>query len=193
MVTVEQVVPWEDLEQRLRETPLLRQSGEDAVYPYEDATIRLEKLAYADVAPTSLYVIRKNLAIQAVIGCDLSVEGYEPLALGCGLLLKNENGEETGFIPPIVEETDKEGKYVLDGAHRTSVGRWLGRTHFVAVHISGIRSDCPGYAFPNSWDEIKIMEDVPSNPADKKHYRGENYRSLYRDFSVLNGSKLREA
>lgn len=138
-------------------------------------------------------MIRKNLAIQAAIASDLSVEGYHPLELEGGLLLKNETGEETGFVPPIVEETDEEGKYVLDGAHRTSIGRWLGRTHFVAVHVSGIRSDCPGYAFPNSWDEVKVMEEVPSNPAEKKHYRGDNYRGLYRDFSLLNGSKLREA
>lgn len=193
MVTIEKILAWEDLEQRLRETPLLRQGGGEAVYPYEDASIRLEKVAYADVAPTSLYVIRKNLAVQAAIGADLSIEGYHPLELEGGLLLKNESGEETGFVPPIVEETDEEGKYVLDGAHRTSIGRWMGRTHFIAVHVSGIRSDCPGYAFPNSWDEVRVMEEVPSNAAEKKHYRGENYRNLYRDFSLLNGSKLREA
>ena len=193
MVTIERVIPWDELEQRLRETPLLRQGDSEPVYPYEDAKIRLEKMAYADVAPTSLYVIRKNLAIQAAIASDLSAVGYHPLELEGGLVLKNETGEEMGLVPPIVEETDEEGKYVLDGAHRTSMGRWLGRTHFVAIHVSGIRSDCPGYAFPNSWDEVKVMEEVPTNPAEKKHYRGENYKGLYRDFSLLNGSKLREA
>lgn len=193
MVTIEKVVPWEDLEQRVRETTLLGSAEIDPIHPYEDADIRLERVAYTDVSPTTLYVIRKNLAVQAAIANELSVDGYHPLELEGGLVLKNDDGEETGFVPPIVEETDEEGKYVLDGAHRTSIGRWLGRTHFLAIHVVGIRPDCPGYAFPNSWDDIKIMEDVPSNPAEKKHYRGENYRALYRDFSPLNGSRLREA
>lgn len=193
MVTIEKVVPWEELEQRVRATPLLQERDGATVYPYESANIRLQNLAYTDVAPTSLYVLRKNLAAQVAIASDISHDGYHPLDLNGGLLLKNQSGEFTGFVPPIVEETDGEGMYVLDGAHRTSIGRWLGRTHFVAIHVSGIRPDCPGYAFPNSWDEIKIMDEVPNDPAEKKHYRGENYRSLYRDFSLLNGSKLRDA
>lgn len=193
MVTVEKIIPWEDLEQRLRETPLLGQRDGETVYPYEDANVCLERIAYADVAPTSLYVIRKNLAVQAAIAADIAVEGYHPLELEGGLLLKNEANEDVGLIPPIVEETEDEGKYVLDGAHRTSIGRWLGRTHFVAVHVSGIRPDCPGYAFPNSWNDIRIMENVPTNPAEKKHYRGDDYRDLYRVFTQINGSSLREA
>jgi len=193
MVTIENVLPWDDLEQRVRETPLLLHDDSKPVYPYEDATIRLEKIAYADASPTSLYVLRKLLAVQAAITTDLSAKGYHPLELEGGLLLKDEYGTETGLVPPIVEETDAEGKYILDGAHRTSIGRWLGRTHFVAIHVSGIRPDCPSYAFPNSWDEVKITEEVPKDPAQKKQYRGENYRSLYRDFSRLNGSRLRES
>jgi len=168
MISIEKEIPWDQLEQRLRETPLLQQGDGPAIYPYEDATIRLEKLAYADVAPTTLYVIRKNLAVQAMINVDLSYQNYDPLNLEGGLLLKTGSGDEIGLVPPIVEETDEEGKYVLDGAHRTCIGRWLGRTHFIGVHVTGIRPDCPGYAFPNRWDEIKIVEEVPTNPADKK-------------------------
>jgi hypothetical protein len=194
MVAVEREVAWTELERRLRETPLLRSGEEDeVVYPYEYADIRLARVAYADVAPTSLYVLRKNLAVQAAIACELSVEGFHALELEGGLVLRDDNGKEEGLIPPIVEESDADGKYVLDGAHRTSMGRWLGRTHFVAAHISGIRPDCPSYALPNDWDEIRIMEEVPKNPAEKKHYRGEDYKALYRDFSQLNGSRLREA
>jgi hypothetical protein len=193
MITIEKIVPWEILEQKVREVTLLNSNKAELIYPYEDASIRLERVSYTDVSPTTLYVIRKNLGIQAAIASDLSVAGYHPLELEGGLVLKGEDCEETGFIPPLVEETDSEGKYILDGAHRTSIGRWLGRTHFMAIHVTGIRPDCPGYAFPNSWDEIRIMDEVPSNPADKKHYRGENYRALYRDISALNGSRLRES
>ena len=102
MITVERMIPWDDLEQRVRETPLLQQDDSQPVYPYEDATIRLEKIAYTDVSPTSLYVIRRLLAVQAAIGADLSAKGHHPLELEGGLLLKDEHGKETGLVPPIV-------------------------------------------------------------------------------------------
>ncbi len=191
-VSVEKILAWDDLEQRLREIPLLEMRDGQAVYPYEDADISLEQVAYTDVSPTTLYVVRKNLAIQAALADELAAEGYDPLELTCGLILRNQAGEDAGLIPPIVEETEAEGKYLLDGAHRTSIGRWIGRTHFLAVHITGIRPDCPAYAYPNSWDDIRIMEEVPNDPAKKKQYRDENYRSLYRDMSLLNGGRLRE-
>lgn len=191
MVTIEGALGWDDLEQRLRGTTLLQPRDGEIVYPYADADIRLAEIAYDDVAPTSLYVLRGNLAVQAAIASDLANEGYDPLRLTAGLLLKNDTGEQVGLLPPIVEETADAGKYVLDGAHRTSIGRWLGRTHFTGILISGIRPDCPAYAYPNTWDEVRITETVPADPAQKKHYR-DNYRAFYRDFSLLNGSKLRE-
>jgi hypothetical protein len=192
MVTIEGTIGWDDLEQRLRETTLLQPRDGEAVYPYANADIRLAEIPYAEVAPTSLYVLRGNLATQATIAKDIAGEGYDPLQLTGGLLLKNDAGEHVGLVPPIVEETADVGKYILDGAHRTSIGRWLGRTHFMGILISGIRPDCPAYAYPNTWDEIHIMEAVPKDPAQKKHYR-DNYRPLYRDFSRLNGSSLRES
>lgn len=196
MVRVEGIIPWDDLEQRLRETQLLEARDGQPVYPYASADIRLENIAYADVAPTSLYVVRRNLATLATITNDLSAQGYDPLQLNGGLLLADESdsNETVGLIPPIVEETAQEGRYILDGAHRTSIGRWLGRTHFMGVLISGIRPDCPGYALPNTWRDLEIVEEVPQNPTQKKNYRTEwpgGYRSLYRDFGPLNGSHLR--
>lgn len=193
MVSVEQTIGWETVEDKVRQTKLLSTDQARTVYPYEFARITLKNITYDEVAPTSLYVLRSNLAVQSSIASDLSVEGYHPLELEGGLILKSEDEEQVGFVPPIVEETDTEGKYVLDGAHRTSIGRWMGRLGFVAIHVTGIRPDCPGYAYPNDWDRVRIVENVPMNPAEKKHYRGEAYRELYRDFSGLNGSRLREA
>ena len=192
MVSVEQTVGWEGIEDKVRQTKLLSANQEQAVYPYEYARISLRNISYDEVSPTSLYVLRNNLAVQAAIAADLSAEGIHPLELEGGLILKSDAGERMGFVPPIVEETDAEGKYVLDGAHRTSIGRWTGRLGFVAIHVTGIRPDCPGYAYPNGWDEVRIVENVPANSAEKKYYRGEAYRELYRDFSELNGSQLRE-
>jgi hypothetical protein len=192
MVTIEETVSWAQLEQMIRATPLLHEQSGQIILPYEAAEISLREVSYTEVAPTSLYVLRENLAIQARIIDDLATWGYHPLELEGGLILRNSEGGSVGLVPPIVEQTDEEGCYILDGAHRTSVGRWQGRTSFVAIHISGIRRDCPGYAYPNDWNDIRIVEDVPTDPAQKKRYR-DDYRALYRDFSLLNGSHLREA
>jgi hypothetical protein len=193
MFKAEKFIPWEVVEKEVRNTTLLATDNlEVPVYPYENAAISLREVNYDEVRPTSLYVLKDSLAIQAALGSDLIFQGYHPLHLEGGLVLRNDGGEQIGFVPPIVEETKQEGMYVLDGAHRTSIGRWLGRTSFVAIHIADIREDCPAYAYPNNWDDIRIFNTTPSDAAQKKHYRGENYRRLYRDFSQLNGSCLRE-
>jgi hypothetical protein len=193
MFKIEKFVPWEEVEYEVRRTPLLATINQEKVYPYENAEINLREIAYKEVRPTSLYVLRANLAVQAALGNDLKAQGCHPLELEGGLVVQNDLGEQVGLVPPIVEESYPEGKYVLDGAHRTSIGRWLGRTSFIAIHITSIREDCPGYAYPNNWDDIRVLDAVPSDPNAKKHYRGENYRQLYKDFSRLNGSRLRES
>lgn len=184
---IEKVVPWEILEQCVRETTLLEPPDGRAIYPYEEATISLREVEYASVSPTSLYVLRRRLAALALITHDLSLAGYHPLELDCGLVIDHE-GRRAGLIPPIVEETATDGQYVLDGAHRTSMGRWCGRTHFLAIHIVGVRPDCPPYAFPNSWDDIRVEEQVPRDPARQRYYRRAHYRALFRDFGLLNKS-----
>ena len=193
MVHIEGVLDWNTLEQRVRETTLLEQRNDESVYPYENANIQLKRINYRDVAPTSLYVLRKNLASQAEIALALHDEGYHPLELSAGLLIGGIDGSIQGLVPPIVEETEAEGQYVLDGAHRTYEG-YLDNTRdsFMAIHISDIRADTPGYALPNRWDKIKELDAVPDDPAKKKHYR-EGYRGLYRNFGPLNGSRIREA
>lgn len=191
-MNIEGEIAWTDLEERVRAVTLTGSGeGEPPIYPYEYATIRLERVAYADVLPTTLYVIRDNLALQVALNEALRDHSCHPLELEGGLVVGDGQSEPKTLIPPFVEETDVDGKYVLDGAHRTVLGRWQGRSDFVAIHVTGIRPDCPSYALPNSWDDIRIYEDVPSDPSLKKRYRIENYRYLYRNFSDLNGSRMR--
>ncbi len=193
MTTVESTISWENLERHVRETPLLMPRDGELIYPYADAEIRLAEISCDDVQPTTFYVVRRNLGELATVWCDLAMQGYEdPLQLSRGYLLRKEDGKLVGLTPPIVEDTPEDGTYLLDGAHRVSLGRSFGRRSFAAVYISGLRADCPSYAFPNSWSAVRIVDDVPTDPAQKKHYRP-NYRALYRDFSALNGSRLREA
>lgn len=192
MVNIEGVVDWHTLEQNVRETTLLEQRNGETVYPYENATIQLKNINYRDVSPTSLYVLRKNLAIQAQIAVALFEEGYDPLELDGGLLISGIDDSVQRLVPPIVEETALDGQYVLDGAHRAYRGYLdKDRDSFVAIHVSGIHPDTPAYASPNRWDEIKELDNVPQDPAEKKHYR-DGYRGLYRNFGPLNGSAIRE-
>lgn len=192
MVTIESEIPWEQIEDGLRQVPLLNKRD---VFPYAGAAIELREIPYSEVRTTSLYVARNLLAVQEAIAEDIAEEGHHPLRMESGLILGSViDGEQklTGFIPPIVEETDEEGMYVLDGSHRTNLGRWTGRTAFNAIHISGIREDCPAYAYPNEWTEVVHYDEVPKEPSLRKNYRepGVLY-GLYRDFGALNGSQPR--
>jgi hypothetical protein len=189
--TVEGATPWSQLEEEVRRVPLLHPRDGEVIYPYADAEISLQEVAYSEVRPSTLYVLRNNLAIQTAITASIRKDDYHPLELEYGLVLGDKDGGLTGLIPPIVEETDEEGMYVLDGSHRTNIGRWAGRTTFNAIHITGIREDCPAYAFPNDWDEVVVRETLPEDIAKRKHYRGTDYYNLYRNFGPLNGSKPR--
>lgn len=183
---IEKSISWRELEAKVRKTPLLNNSG---AHPYEAATIELREVNYSEVNPTSLYVLRANLALQAALARDIGSEGHDQLELEGGLVVRTPQGELVDLVPPIVEKTDSEGAYIIDGAHRTSMGRWLGRTSFVAIFVNGIRTDCPPYAYPNDWDEVKILEEVPTDLAQKKRYREADYKRLYRDFSSFSGSR----
>lgn len=189
MITVESKTSWADLENLIRHTPLLHEREGVKVYPYMDAQITLELIQYDDVRPTSLYALSDNIAVQQRLTHDL-LPNYDPLNLEGGLRLINDDGNEVGLIPPIVEETTEAGMYLLDGLHRAYLGRLAGRTAFVAIHIVGFRDDCPAAALPNEWEEVIVYDSVPSNPSLKRRYRDDPL-SLRRDFSPLNGSQPR--
>jgi hypothetical protein len=109
------------------------------------------------------------------------------------LLSQDAAGNEklTGFVPPIVEETKELGAYLLDGSHRANLGRWAGRKTMKVIYLSDIREDCPAYAYPNEWTEVKTYDLPPVEPALRKHYREGNLYALYRDFGTINGSRPR--
>lgn len=190
MIRVVGEVPWEVLEDQIRHVPLLQPREDQIIFPYLHAQITLKEISYDDVRPTSLYALRGNLSLQQKLAQELA-PSHDPLALKGALRLLSDQGKEIGLIPPIVEETEENGKYILDGLHRTLAGRQTGRTHFTAIYITDFRSDCPAAVLPNEWDDIKLYDEVPADPALKRRYR-ENQMSLRRDFSELNGSRPRQ-
>ncbi|HSX37068.1 MAG TPA: hypothetical protein VLG13_03050 [Patescibacteria group bacterium] len=191
MFTVTHEQPWDELETRIRAVSLLQPRNGETIYPYKNAQISLEDISYSDIRPTSLYVVRINLLLQGRLAEDLAVQGYDPLALG-GLLTVHEAGKEpVGLLPPIAEETDEDGKYLLDGLHRAYLGWQANRATFKVIHIRGITPDYPAAARPNDWTEVIEYDSVPDDPHLKRRYRMANYLSLRRDFSALNGSEPR--
>lgn len=116
-------------------------------------------------------------------------EGHDPLLLDGGLRLRN-GDTSVGLIPPIVEDDPEHGPCLIDGAHRVYGGRRVGQSVLNVVRIRNPLTTAPIYAFPNAWDEIVEYDATPTDPALKKRYR-EDPRSLYRDFSRLNGSVMR--
>lgn len=207
--------PFSELEERLRGVTLLDQPD---IRPYEDAKISIERFTYDIVNsgfllkgawPTSKYVLRRQLAVQRAIRACISLAGYDQLELEGGLIIVGGDKGTQGLIPPIVEagnwrlnngrktvEISSQNPFIIDGIHRTYQGRHeAGRESFLGLFIQGIREDCPPYAEPNSWSQVKVRDELPEDRHEWKNYigdvsKGEQY-ALYRDYSLLNGSTPR--
>lgn len=163
------------------------------VQPYADADISMRSVRLAECRPVSLYVLTDNLKRQLALRASLLGKGVDPLSLDGSLNLRTDDGESVAMLPPIVEEDPEHGPLLIDGTHRTYVGRSLGYDAVKALYITGSHPEYPVYAFPNEWSAIREHHSVPTDLAEKKHYRPGDYRALYRDFSSLNGSRMREA
>jgi len=183
-------MPWKEVEERLRAVTLLNSD----IRPYENADIKLRRFNYKQVRPTSLYTIAAQTKKQRLIRADLVVQ-LQPsqLEMKGGLVIAGGDKGPQGLIPPIVETFEpEENTYLLDGSHRTNLGRTEHVGSFMAIHISGIRPDCPPYAFPNEWSEVQELAEPPSDPSVMKNYRNFDDRyALYRDFAPINGSTPR--
>lgn len=185
MIEVIRETSFTELENQVRHIPMLEAAPNgEVIYPYLDADIGLVEVSYSDIKPTTLYVLRKNLEIQSSLSVQLDRIGFDPLELTGSLVLQNTSGETFGLLPPVVEETDIDGAYLVDGIHRNYRPRLLGRLSFTALFISGVDERCPSYAYPNDWHEIVEHNEVPSDPSHKKRYR-DNPKSLYRNFGIL--------
>lgn len=193
---IEREIPFSELEDRLREVTLL---GQPDIHPYEDADIYLERFTWDEVLPTSKYVLTRQLVVQQAISASLGAQRYHQLELEGGLIIVGGEKGRQGLVPPIVERFVERGRpdsvtpYILDGSHRAFRGRMEeGRDSFLGLYIrSGIRADCPPYAFPNTWGEVREVTELPENRADWKNFRGRHPYVFYRDFGPINGSTPR--
>lgn len=185
MARVIETISETELASRLRNVSLLK---DVEVKPYKDATISIRAVDLTLVRPTTLYVLRQNLRFQSTLSCDLREQGFDVFALEGALTLQNE-GQETGLTPPIVEVDAEHGPCLIDGGHRSYIARSTGRMVINALWIENADPRYPIYAYPNEWGDIAEYDTIPSV---KKHYREGDYSALYRNFSSLNGSAMRQ-
>jgi len=187
MLHIEKTISAAQLIDTMHQIPLLQDKN---TLPYANADISLEHMAMEDFVPTTLYVVKNGLRVQRSLRKDLLGLGHDPLNLD-GALHVNNDGYRVGIVPPIVEDDPEFGPMLIDGAHRVYNARLIGTEVIKVLRIKNSLSEAPVYAFPNQWDEVLEYNEAPTNPKLKKNYR-DNPRSLYRDFSALNGSSIRE-
>ncbi len=198
-------IPFSELASMVRSVPLSQkgESGEQ-IFVYQNAEVGLRRSGYQEVNPTTFYVLKEGLERQRLLRRLLIKSfGLDSLMLEGALEIKNDLGEIWTLTPPIIEVTRRTIQYIPqegeiryedpteiqipvinDGAHRVFMAREEG-LEFNALFISGADERYPFYAHPNSWDEVSVVDDVPSDKRDKKFYSRENCYRLYRDFGVL--------
>lgn len=185
---VAEVMPSDELLDRLSEVPLLNQPE---TRPYANATLSIERFRLSELVPTTRYVQSDLLAVQGLVRASLLPQGFDQLDLWGRLTLEGDDGSTVRLAPPIVERYEPEGpyKYILDGSHRTELARRAGEEageedpELTVVYIrDGITHE--PYALPNDWAEVRV---VPKRPIDKarwKNYRDfEDRYALYRDYN----------
>jgi hypothetical protein len=184
-----EVMPPDELLERLRDTPLLNQPE---IRPYANATLSIERFKLSELLPTSKYAQEDLIAVQGVLRATLLPQGYDQLDLKQGrLTLSNDEGSTVRIAPPIVERYEPDGmdKYVLDGSHRSELARRVALEEgeedpeLTVIYVrDGITH--PPYALTNSWDEVHVVSERPVDKAEWKNYRDyANRYDLYRDYN----------
>lgn len=196
-----------ELFDRLRKVPL---TGTDTLV-YANADISIKELHPDHVNPTTFYLLKNGIEFQRKLRDSLLDKyGIDTLKLDGALeIIVDNSGEIWTLTPPIIEVTGREVRYVAkegdieygetstvqipiinDGAHRVNLAREIGK-RFNGIYISGALMNFPFYAHPNSWDRVKVVDEVPSSKEEKKFYLREDCYALYRDFGVLGCGKPR--
>ena len=160
-------LPKEDVIEQIRQVKLINING---IFPYLYSQISLEEVPVDKLQPCAKYVLRGHLEIQAALRKALRLVGVDPLKLrGDRTLVRYEwGGQEKVIVPPIVEVSadDKEELVVTDGLHRISTAIAAEETTVNALVIRN--TAVPLAVMPVSWDEVEIVDQVPSLEKKRK-------------------------
>ncbi|MBI2195889.1 MAG: hypothetical protein HYU48_02490 [Candidatus Levybacteria bacterium] len=203
---------WDELVKSLRKVRLF---GDETIYPYKNATIRLRLINPTDVYPISKYALRGNIDIQKQLHYLFKKEKIDTLNLGnktatIKYVIENEENDWM-MSPPIVEESSVDGNkpILIDGEHRFLLARKL-RQRISVVWISKVPALYPTVAKPLTWKDVKLYKTVPPVKY-KREYRfqkaanlpdissfskieinNKNFRYFfYRDLSLICTSSIR--
>ena len=203
---IKKIIPYSGLEERLRQVPLMgRDEQGNQIYPYRSANISLREISVDEVNPTTFYLLQSGIEHQIRLNQELLKYGIDTLRLHSAVVFETEQGIRT-LLPPIVEVQEEHVKFenhhgdrtypgtyrikvplINDGAHRLYLAR-MREVHPTVLYLSGIPSRYPFYAFPNHWDDVRVVDEVPRNKEEKKLYRREDSYALYRNLdSVFEG------
>lgn len=198
-------IPWKELEQKIREVPLLEKGDNGAeVFPYSTAKIAIRNVSVKELCCPSKYALKINLEEQRRLHQFLLESGIDSLSLTSGVELTDGSGEIWSLLPPVVEVVEQEVIFppregeldhsnrsslipmqmLIDGVHRVLLARELDRELNV-LHITGVDPHYPYYALPNSWSELQVLNELPRSAQEKKLYRRGNCYGLFRNFDTL--------
>ena len=173
MITVEKIEPIEHAFERLRKAPL-DATGDTHIPIYENARMRITELYPEEVNPTSLFVLKPQLALlremraRFIDQCDIDI-----LHLQAILHIRTESGEIIGMAPPVVEVYEETVHIIpqdgdqspprpiklmvtilKDGMHRAWIARTDGET-ITCIKIHRAMDAHKPYAYPNEWSAVR--------------------------------------
>ena len=167
----------------------VRLRGHDEAPVYHDAQIELvESLDPRVVTPAQNYVLRENVDRVGELRTALSARGVDPLKLEGGARLRTADDPTSTItlVPPIIEESvEPDGRTCLlvsDGLHRLYYAHARGMT-VTAVVVRG--ASHPYYAFPlpGGWDDVELLESLPTTHQKKVYREPGNYKALFRNYN----------
>jgi len=165
--------------------------GRPQSLPYARADLTLlEAFDPNRLVPAQLYVQRSELAKIAALDAALRQHDVDLFGLCGWVRFWTPDGPEEGIdlLPPVVECSRESAgpclKLINDGMHRVYSARAAGRP-ITVVYAAGVPDDTPYYAYPNpdGWGGVAELDEI-SERFEKKNYRLEPHRSLYRDFNT---------
>ena len=187
-----------ELLSKIQQTRLV---GFGGVRPYLHADLRIAPAVETRcLAPAQNYVLKPGIEkILELREALLKLEEIDIFALDEGLLIRTAQApdEVIPVIPPIVETShEPDGRTVAlvnDGLHRTFTARSLD-VPISVIMVDRVPAEYPYYAFalPGGWNDVEVLESLPSGYQKKAYRHPEDHRALFRNFNeVLPGVQKR--
>lgn len=178
---------------RLRKAKL-ELTGTQDIFDYRKSKIYVSKTSPLTIKPCTFYALNKNIEFQKNLRLSLLKQHKIELFDLPGIMYLEISNKKIGLVPPFVEiyneENNKIIKSLQDGIHRYLLAIELGISpQTIFIDNSNSKIKYLPYAYPNSWQKVKICSSVP---LVKKKYRYPDPYSFMRPLSSIFDKKLIE-